>query len=308
MIFNPGVYPNVPMEFYHGKNFTPIPSLSRSTIHSLIYRTPRHTWWDNASLNPDFEENKDAKFDKGKAGHSIFLEGIDCCEVIDPAKYPAKNGNIPDGWTNKDIRAARDVAKDAGKIPMLLNDWHSIKGMVEAAQRQLAVSELAITDFRAEGDSELTYVWQEEGLWCRARLDWISKDRKIILDPKFTGNSAAPGAFDRLIEPMGYDIQYAWYMRAVEKVEGIIPKGFVFWVVETDPPYLACPISLTPQYVAMGQEKVEMGLTLWKKFLESNDWPGYGSHICYLEPKPWAVTSWDEKRFSLQLANKEEDL
>jgi hypothetical protein len=307
MIETSGRYENIPMGIYHGPGLTPTPSASRGTLRDLLYLTPAHVKQNNPDLNPDYKEDTDEKYSVGKLGHSLFLEGIDCCAVIDPKDYPAKNGNVPDGWTNKDIRAARDEAIKEGKIPMLPDQYGEVIGMVSAAKIQLAASDLNISSLATEGKSEVTYVWQENGIWCRARLDWISNDRAIILDPKFTGQLASPWQFERQIEPMGLDIQYAWYTRAVEAVEGIKPKVFVFWVVETEPPYLACPISLNPQYIEMGREKIKLGLSLWKKFLKENHWPGYPLKVCYLEPKAWALTSWEERRFAIEIDNQREE-
>lgn len=295
MIYTPGRY-TMPSEQYHADPCME-PSLSRGVIKDLIYHTPAHVKQNHPRLNPDWAEDEDPKFNAGKAAHALLLEGVDSMCIC---PYP--------DWRTTAAKEAREAARDAGKTPMLTDQYESILTMVEAAKSQLAQSELGITDLHVQGSSEVTYIWYEDGVWCRARLDWISEDRTIILDPKFTGNSASPGAFDRLIEPMGYDIQMAWYSWAVEKVEGVKPKRFVFWVTEDAPPYLSCPISLNPEYLNMGVEKVNAGIRLWKKLLSDNQWPGYPTRICYLEPKPWALASWEERRFALELNSKEEVL
>ena len=59
-----------------------------------------------------------AEMDAGTVAHAILLEGnSDVVTIIDPTNHPAeKTGNIPDGWTNKSIRAARDSARASGKL------------------------------------------------------------------------------------------------------------------------------------------------------------------------------------------------
>ncbi len=283
----------------------PEPSLSRGIIQRLIYECPAKVWHCHPRLNPNYvEEPSSAPMDMGAVLHSLFLEGVDIAVPIDPTDYPAKNGNIPEGWTNNAIREARDKVKGSGKIPLLLADYNRAKKIVDAAHEQLADSELGILALKAEGHSELTYIWQEDNVWCRIRPDWVSSDSRIIIDYKSTKMSASPNEFTRNIIATGIDVQAAFYRMGIQTIDHADPL-FILFVQEITEPFLCAPIALTPQFIALGESKVREGLAKWKECVASGKWPGYPSRVSYVEPPPWALASWEERKFSGQLAEQE---
>ena len=282
-----GVY-HISMEDYQ-EDPCKIPSLSRSTIIDLISRSPAHAWWNHPKLNSDFKKDEgEKKFDIGQAAHSLLLEGIDNVTVIEA-----------DDWRTKAAKEARDQARIEGKTPLLLHQYEEVKILVESAHKQiLACKELGITDLQADGDSEMSYIWQEEATWLRVRPDWVSKDRKIILDYKTTGNSANPSEVARLIVSMGYDIQAALYSRGVKAIHGIDPK-FIFIFQETKEPYLCSFVGLPPDFMEMGKQKVEYGIFLWQECMRSNQWPAYPSKVCWVDLPAWASVSWEKRATDL---------
>jgi hypothetical protein len=295
-----GVY-KIPQEEYHADPCES-PSLSRGIIMDLLFKSPAHAWQNHPRLNPDCKPEIDKKFDSGQVAHGLFLEGIDRACIIDPLDHVGKKGGIPIGWTNDSIRAARDEARAIGKIPLLPDQYKTVFEMVGAACKALNNSELAgIFD---DGDAEMTYIWQEGPVWCRALLDRTSKDRKFILDYKTTGTSANPEDFIRQIINHGYDIQSVFYSRGVMAVEKVTPT-FVFLVQEDEPPYLCSLIALSPAFMEMANQKVIRGMDLWRNCMGSGEWPGYPSKVCWIEPPPWALT-WEMR--STFLGNQMEDI
>ena len=286
-IDKPGIY-QISNEDYH-KDPCVVPSLSRGTISDLLDLTPLHAWANHPRLNPNYIfDDGESRFDIGTAVHSLFLEGKDCCEVID----------APD-WRGKDAKSARDDARLAGKTPLLKHQYESALLMVDAAHMRLAASELAIKDLHAEGDAEMSYIWQDgdQHTWCRVRPDWISHKniggRKLILDLKTTGMSADPTRFKATDH--GKDIQQAFYKRGVKEIEGGKAPRFIFMLVETFPPYACSFIGLDPQTAEIAKQKVEFGLFQWQKCTAMNDWPGYPNRVCYVETPPWQVAQWEAK-------------
>ena len=258
------------------------PSLSRSMIKDLLYGSAHYAWFKNPRLNPNYKEKEESKFDIGTATHSLLLEGINKIEVIDA-----------EDWRKKETKEARDKAREQGKIPLLAEQFTEVSKMVETAKEQIAgCKELRIKDLLREGDAELTYVWGEDGTWLRTRPDWISKDRKLILDYKTTGTSANPEDISRHIVSMGYDIQAALYSRGVKAIDKNEPK-FVFVFQETYEPYLCSFIALTPEFLEMGKQKVEYGIFKWKQCIESNKWEGYPKQVCYPDTPAWSLARWE---------------
>lgn len=259
-------------EMYHKDLLCPVPSLSRSTIKDLFFKTPAHARWNHPRLNPDLKREERSIFDIGSAAHSLLLEGVDKTFVVNA-----------DSWRTKAAQESRDQALETGKIPLLIGQYTEITEMIGIAGKSLIDSELNISI--TDGESELSYFWQEDETWFRVRTDWISDNRKIILDYKTTGQSANPNDFKQIVNN-GLDIQDSLYRRGVRAIEGTDPD-FYFMVQETFPPYLCSFIGLPPQYKDLGKRKVEHGIKLWNQCLKSGIWPGYPHQVCYVDPRPW---------------------
>ena len=262
----------------------PAPSLSRSTIKTLCEWTPRHAFYSHPRLNPNLERKESARFDLGTVAHALFLEGIDKAVAIDAAD-----------WRSKKAQDERDAARSEGLIPMLVGQYADAVLMVEAAHA--ALYEWDGVGWKiSDGDSELTYVWREEnGVWCRIRPDWISKDRHLCLDFKTTEASADPTKYNRIASDTGLDIQNAFYIRGCLMVNKIGPD-FVFMVQETRAPFLCSFFRMDMMTQDMGQDKVRRSIRIWGDCLKNNDWPGYGPHTQTMEAPPWALAAWEMKK------------
>jgi len=285
VITAPGSY-NISFEEYLDDP-CPEPSLSRSTIKDLL-ECPAKAFNNHPRLNPVAEEKGELKFDIGTAAHALLLQGDDVAEVIDAKDYK----------TNA-ARDARTAARIYGKVPLLTHQYNEVRNMLPAARYFLQYCELSIHDLQKEGDSELTYIWQEQDIWCRIRPDWISKNRNLIIDYKTTA-SLSPASYEGIASQTGLDIQDAFYRRGVEAVEGTQPD-FIFLVQEIQSPYLCALITLDMMFKDMGEQKVECGIRKWRKCLKYNDWEDYGGLAYTIEPKPWALASWEMKRGELGL-------
>lgn len=280
-----GVY-RITNEEYREDKLCPVPSLSRSTIKDLLFKTPRHAFCNHPRLSPDCIKEEKHIFDIGSAAHFMFLEGQDNVKVIEEKD-----------WRKDVAKLARDEARESGLLPLLLHEFESVKEMVSVAHLALieCMPEIVLrnSDF---GEAELSYYWKEGAEWCRCRPDWISKDRDIILDYKTTGQLASVFEYGRIAAANGLDIQEAFYCKGVRAVDGTQPD-FTFMVQETSPPYLCSFFDLDMLFKDMGEQKVKAGLKLWQKCRASNKWPGYPKGICTLEAPPWALTSWEMKRY-----------
>ena len=261
------------------------PSLTRSIIKALVGKTPYHAFWEHPRLNPDYEgEDDSAKFDIGTAAHSIFLEGRNVVTVIDA-----------EDWRKKEAKEARDAARAEGKIPLLKSQADDVLKMVMVAEDSLFRWEGRATVI-GDGESELTYIWKESnGVWCRTRPDWISKDRKLCIDYKTTGALANPHTYGRIAIDTGLDIQEAFYTRGIAAIDAVCPE-FVFMVQETSAPYLCAFFCLDAMTRDMGAAKVHHGIKLFGQYLKSGKWPDYGNQTYTLEAPPWSLAAWEIKK------------
>jgi hypothetical protein len=291
------VIEKLPMEKYLA-----LPAVSASILKRMVDECPRAAWFDSWLNDKRVIETSDA-MDAGTIAHSILLEGNagKVC-VIDPNDHPAeKTGNIPDGFTNKSIRTARDVARAAGQIPVLLKDMNAIEAMVDSAAAfidSLKHSEPAIYAQFQEGggQSEVTITWDDNGTPCRIRPDRISTDRKLIVDLKTTATSANPDRWGRTqMVGMGYYMSAAFYRRGCQAAFGTEPD-YVFLVVESESPYLCSLVGVDPSGFELGREKIEHGLGLWAQCVARNQWPAYPSRVCYPVMPAWEVSRWEEEK------------
>lgn len=295
-ILGPGQYADIPFDVYLSQ-----PAVSAGLLKTIIAECPRAAWFESW-LNPARPANDDtAASDAGTIAHEILLEGSTAAvEVIDPEDYPAKNGAIPDGWKNPSIRAARDDARAAGKTPVLKPQMAIIENMVDSAQHflyGLRDSEPAIyAAFQPDGgESEQTLIWEEDGMLCRMRPDRISLDRRLIVDPKFSGVSVEPGTWSRKqMGPMGYRISAAFYRRGCQRMFGTEPD-YVFLVIGQVAPHLCSLVGVDPAGLELGQMQVERGIRTWRDCVQRGYWPGYANRVAYPEVKPWELAEEQER-------------
>ena len=287
-ITSPGTY-NITSELYH-KDPCIEPSLSRSTLYELINDCPARAWHNHPRLNPDFKEDNDKKFDLGTAAHELLLEGVDSVVIV-----KAKD------WRTDAAKVMRDQAIFEGKVPLLEKEYDATKEMVKVAKAAIvSCKELGITSLMLDGESEQSLFWKEtppgsdKEVWLRVRPDWKRNDNLLVLDYKTTRQTANPNQVDRTIANMQLDIQESFYRRGMKAVYGTDPK-FILLFQEVEPPHFCSFIGLTPAHQEKGKQKCDMGIFLWAECMSNGKWPGYPNRVCWIEPKPWELTAWEER-------------
>jgi len=293
----PGVYPKLSM-----RDYLSAPAVNASLLKSIVERCPQAAWFESW-LNPARErEQNTATMDAGTIAHSILLEGdTSRVAIIDPQDHPAKTtGAIPEGWTNQSIRAARDAAYAAGKLPILKSAFGEIEAMVNSARAFIeTVKEDEPAIWRAfqpdGGESEVSVIWEDDGgVLCRMRPDRIATDRKLIIDYKTGDTTAEPNTWGRSqMIRMGYYTAAAFYRRGVKRMFKT-DCDYIFLVQECKPPYLCSLVGVDKTGFAIGGAKIDHGLRLWSRCNHMQMWPAYPSRVCYPEIPPWEVARWEE--------------
>lgn len=270
-----GIY-QIDEETYHADPCSE-PSLSNSIACTLLTQSPKHAWLKHPRLNTSHKPDESARFDIGTAAHALLLEGSAAKICVVEA----------DDWRTKAAKEQRDMARASGMTPILAKNNYALNSMVNAAKEYIATSELrGVFD---QGKPEQTLIWKDDGIWCRSRLDWLSDDRKIILDYK-TCESAEPEAFIRHISRMQYDLQAAFYLRGLARQNEFTSlTKFVFLAQEIEAPYACSLIGLSNHLLDIAASKVDRAISLWKECLTTNKWPAYPTRICYAEPTAWQM-------------------
>jgi hypothetical protein len=294
---NPGIYPNMPMADYLA-----IKALSNTPLRAIVDECPRAAWFAS-HLNPNPVRKQSDAMSLGTVAHGLLLEGsLDKLVVIDPLDHPAeKTGNIPDGWTNKSIRAARDDAIAAGKCPLLPEAYEAVRSMVTVALDFIgALQHTEPAIWRAfqpgGGMSEVTMVWQEGADIGKLRTDRISGDYSVVVDYKTSAMSVEPDRWGRTqMANLGHDFGAAWYRRGIKAATGQ-DATYVYLCQEVESPFLCSLVGLDPARMAFGDEKVAAALKLWEQCVRTGQWDGYPNRVCYPEMNQWERNRWDEKQ------------
>jgi len=267
----------MPAEDYHADPCVE-PSLSASIATIICNRTPMHAFAAHPRLNPDVRRAEKKEYDIGTAAHAILLEQrplVDVVEVIDAKDFRTKAA-----------QEQRDAARAAGRVPLLERQATDVVEMLEETTKQLGAHEADPPLFH-EGKAEQTIIWQENGITCRALVDWLRDDFTAIDDYKTTSADANPEKWtSKTLYSIGADVQIAFHCRGVEAISGIKPE-LRYVVQETYPPYALSVISASPDVLHVGNAKVEYAIRRWRECLEAGEWPGYPTEVCYAELPAW---------------------
>jgi hypothetical protein len=254
------------------------PLFSASVAHGLINATPLHV---RTALETPEEPSE--IMEVGTVAHQVILErDASRISVLD----------FPD-WRTKAAREAREAARTAGRTPILAHRWAKVEKMVLTVTGQLL--DLHPMPFGIEGVAESSLYFEEQGVKCRATPDWLSLDHLYVYDLKTTG-SAHPGLFSRTLWDKGYALQEALYRRGVKRVYDIDAE-FVFVVVEVEPPYALSMVALDPEAQVFADMQLDHALDLWKRCLETDQWPGYPTRSCYAEVPAYLRTQYEMRGY-----------
>lgn len=264
-----------------------VPSLSAGCAFRLITQSPLHAWQAHPRLGAAPQDEASAA-DIGSVAHDLLLGGEGKLAIIDPADYPAKNGNIPDGWTNPAIRAARDDARQKGLTPILADRMEQVSIMVETAREFVARSQLA--GIFANGKAERTIIWRDGESLARIRPDWLTHDFGVHLSYKTTTASARPEPFIRgLLNSSGYAFALRFYARGVSAHVGHYKTEHVILAQEQTAPFACSLIGLTPAKAMIEDDRVCAAFELWAQCMREGVWPAYSARIHYAEPSSWEL-------------------
>lgn len=110
---------------------------------------------------------------------------------------------------------------------------------------------------KRKGYCELSYFGEYKGVMCKARFDFISKNKKTIVDLKFL-QSATKDDFSRAVANFGYYIQAAFYLELTGA------KEFLFLAIEKTEPYLIGVYKLDTSALDLGRERIEKAIEIYK--------------------------------------------
>lgn len=173
---------------------------------------------------------------------------------------------VPMDKRTKAYKEEKALAEADGKELVDTDEWLQLCAMRDAVRSNKYAQALL-----AQGKPEVTALWGEGDLLCRARADWF--DARMIVDLKTT-KDAQPDAFSRQAYSLGYYLQAAWYVRGFEQVTGERPK-FFFIAAEKEPPYAVTVHQATEELLHYGERCIERLLIDYRNCQETGEWYGY---------------------------------
>lgn len=261
-ITEPGIYPDIPPETYHGGIFPN--SVSYSTL-KLLLDEAGPAKYRHALDSPRVEKKA---FDLGTALHAELLgKGRERLEIIDAADYRTKAA-----------REARDAAYAAGKTPLLPKD---VQLLDEAAE---GIPDHIKAVFQ-DGQAEVAMLYQHPaGINVRGQIDFLRTD--AIVDLK-TIQATDTRTIERQIWDYRYYLQAATYQLLHEELTGESLPYFII-AVELKPPYLARTITLSEEYMELGREHLAKAIDLYQTCAREDHWPGHPPTPTVIDPPIWA--------------------
>ncbi|MFL5913907.1 MAG: PD-(D/E)XK nuclease-like domain-containing protein [Gaiellaceae bacterium] len=198
-------------------------------------------------------------------------------------------------WRTKEARQAREEARAAGRVPLLVDDAQRVADMAAALQQHPIASRLLHPD---TGEPEVSLFWRdpEHDVDRRARVDWLRRPdpdgRLILVDYKTTSTGAAPADFARSVARYGYAQQAAWYADLVVGLGLARSAPFVFIAQETTAPYLVSVVQLDEPAMEAGRALNRKAMRLFRQCTDSGVWPGLTEdEIATISLPPWALSA-----------------
>lgn len=283
MTLGPGIHFNIPADVYFADPCER-PSLTQSIAKIIVDRSPLHAWHAHPRLNPDYKSDDDTKFDVGNVAHAMMIGRGKKVVAID----------FPD-WRTNAAKEARAKAAEQGVIAVLGKHYALASRMVDAAREQLAIRGLEHL-FR-DGNGEVVLAAQEDDIWLRQMVDWLTPDLRTFVDMKTTDMSVAPHALPRMMANAGWHVQAAMSERLLDVLdpEGAGRRRFLFVAQETEPPYCLNVAEITEGALTIGRKQIDHAVEIWRACMRSGRWPGYPLEVLTPTLPGYYESAWLER-------------
>lgn len=231
-------------------------AVSKSVL-DMIHKSPAYYKW--CMENP--REQTDSML-LGSVVHKLVLE---------PQDFGSEYAVIPEcDRRTKDGKAVYKAFCDAlqdGVTAVPGDVYRQAQAMADAVKAHPVAAKL-LTD----GKAEESYFWEQDGIKCSCRPDWLRNDG-IVVDLKTT-KDASPEGFQKSAYNFRYYVQAWWYINGLRKC-GIDATEFVFIAVESTAPYTVAVYSADSMFYRLGEIEATQDFEKYKECLDSGVWYGY---------------------------------
>jgi hypothetical protein len=161
--------------------------------------------------------------------------------------------------------------------------YNSMLGMKRELFNHIYEENITVEDLFKCGTFQEELYWNDEQYWldCRAKLDWLSNDKKLIIDIKTC--ASVEGLYWDIIK-YGYDIQAAMYIRAIKQLYNIDAE-FVFIFISKTHPFNIKKVKLSKDVLIEANKKLEYGFDLYCTYKLNNKWAYDDSEFLIIEKR-----------------------
>lgn len=188
---------------------------------------------------------------------------------------------------DKRTKIGKEVAQqfeedNVGKTIVDEYQFERAKAIAEAARSHPIVAEHMVG-----GDAEVTMLWDEYDLNCKARVDYLRSN--VIFDLK-TCQDASPSGFARQIGVFQYHLQAAHYASGFETIMKTPLDRFVFIAVESEPPHATGVYIVNKEGLDAGKRFMEKASRAYKRAKETPNMRAiYSADMLEISLPPWAL-------------------
>ena len=216
------------------KEYHAHPAISSSDVKAVHTKSLAH--WKGKV------RKETSAFALGSAVHALVLE---------PEKNLVVRG--PEDRRGNKWKEASFAADIEGQILLPEGEFDLAARIADAAKAHPVVEQyLGDPTFVAE--ASFFGIDPETGVEIKCRPDGYLPDYGIVFDLKTT-TDASPDGFPRELRKFAYDVQGAFYLRALRSA-GFKADTFIFIAVEKEPPHAVCLHALTDDYMRHADQVV----------------------------------------------------
>lgn len=284
-ITKPGIYQDVPIDFYHGDCCEGV-SVSSSGLRKIVNDSPAD-YFEESYLNPDnskkeFEESEALLL--GRAVHHLILgqANFGATFIVQPELYPdAKGGQSKWTYGAQFCKDWRDEQRKAHKSILTLSQVETIKGMAKTLARDTLVKEGLLN-----GLVEHSLFWKDKktGIWLKIRPDAIPVSVKMLARG---GASVDVSDLKSIIgvdyidmensyEDNGYYMQTGLIRQGLKDVLNLSVSTFTLMFAAKKKPFSTRPMLLDEDDLALGDAANRVGLDVMHRCIIDKTWPGPG--------------------------------
>jgi hypothetical protein len=282
-VTEPGVYDGMPEAAYHAD---PVPggSLSASGAKLLLPPSCPARYWHDRCFPPPPKDT----FEYGTAAHRLILGAGPELVIVDAAD-----------WRTRAAKQARDEARWAGHVPLLLADFTQVEAMALAIRRH-PLAGVLLDPERGRAEQSLFWADAGTGIWRRARLDYLPDPRhggRMVIGDYKTADRADAESVRKAVANYGYHLQAAQYTDGVRALGLDEDPAFVFIVQEKTPPYLVNVVQLDDEAMEAGRERMRLACEIFRDCTQAGYWPGYSDlsrDPAVISLPPWATRAMED--------------